>query len=139
LKSREGQPTPQALAVISALEDSQKKGLNPEDYDASQWPARVVALKAGSANADTVAQFDAALTISAMRYLSNLRIGRLSPKPRSRHPVLPAFRSSIARPTNASVLRFKRHLTMTPARLEVRMDSLLPFLQRIHTPYNMPV
>jgi hypothetical protein len=57
----------------------------------------------------------------------------------SRHPVLPAFRSSIARPTNASVLRFKRHLTMTPARLEVRMDSLLPFLQRIHTPYNMPV
>jgi murein L,D-transpeptidase YcbB/YkuD len=78
---REGQPTPQALAVISALEDGQKKGLNPEDYDASQWPARVVALKAGSANADTVAQFDAALTISAMRYLSNLRIGRLNPKP----------------------------------------------------------
>jgi murein L,D-transpeptidase YcbB/YkuD len=78
---REGQPTPQALAVISALEDSQTKGLNPEDYDASQWPARVVALKAGSANADTVAQFDAALTIGAMRYLSNLRIGRLSPKP----------------------------------------------------------
>src|ERR1035437_2231000 len=27
-----------------------------------------------------------------------------------------------------SVLRFKCHLTMTPARLEVRMDSLLPFL-----------
>jgi murein L,D-transpeptidase YcbB/YkuD len=78
---REEQPTPQALAVISALEDSQKKGLIPEDYDASQWPARVIALKAGSATADTVAQFDAALTIGAMRYLSNLRIGRLNPKP----------------------------------------------------------
>ena len=78
---REGQATPQALVVISALEDSQKKGLNPEDYDASQWPARLVALKAGSENADTVAQFDAALTIGAMRYLSNLRIGRLNPKP----------------------------------------------------------
>ena len=38
-----------------------------------------------------------------------------------------------------SVLRFKRHLTMTPARLEVRMDSLLPFLQGTCTPYNMPV
>src|SRR5260221_10929190 len=25
-------------------------------------------------------------------------------------------------------LRFKKHLTMSPARLEVRMDSLLPFL-----------
>ncbi|MGD0941206.1 MAG: L,D-transpeptidase family protein [Terracidiphilus sp.] len=78
---REGQATPQALAVISALEDSPKKGLNPEDYDASQWPARLVALKAGPGNADTVAQFDAALTVSSMRYLSNLRIGRLNPKP----------------------------------------------------------
>jgi len=78
---REGQATPQALIIISALEDSQHKGLNPDDYDASQWPARLVALKSGSGNADTVAQFDAALTISAMRYLSNLRIGRLNPKP----------------------------------------------------------
>ena len=57
----------------------------------------------------------------------------------SRHPDLPVFRSSITPPTNASGLRFKRHLTMTPARLEVRMDSLLPFLQGTCTPYNMPV
>jgi hypothetical protein len=28
---------------------------------------------------------------------------------------------------------------MTPARLEVRIDSLLPFLQGTCTPYNMPV
>jgi murein L,D-transpeptidase YcbB/YkuD len=78
---REGQATPQALAVISALENSQQKGLNPEDYDASLWPARLIALKAGSGNADAVAQFDAALTVCAMRYLSNLRIGRVNPKP----------------------------------------------------------
>src|SRR5215469_17852335 len=31
-------------------------------------------------------------------------------------------------PTDASGLRFKRHLAMSLARLEVRMDSLLPFL-----------
>ncbi len=76
-----GQPTPQALAVISALESSQKKGLNPEDYDASLWPARVAALQSTTENAGAVAHFDAALTVSSMRYLSNLRIGRLSPKP----------------------------------------------------------
>jgi hypothetical protein len=46
----------------------------------------------------------------------------------SRHPVPSAFGSSIARPTDASGLRFKKHLAMSPARLEVRMDSLLPFL-----------
>jgi hypothetical protein len=28
---------------------------------------------------------------------------------------------------------------MSHAKLEVRMDSLLPFLQGTYTPYNMPV
>ena len=32
-----------------------------------------------------------------------------------------------------------RTVTMAPARLQVRMDSLLPFLQGAFTPYNMPV
>jgi murein L,D-transpeptidase YcbB/YkuD len=77
----EGHATSQALAVISALESSQQKGLNPEDYDASLWPARLEALKAAPNNTDTVAHFDAALTVSTIRYLSNLRIGRLNPNP----------------------------------------------------------
>jgi len=78
---REGQATPQAIAVISAIESSRQKGLNPEDYDASHWPERMAALKSVPGNADTVANFDAALTVDAMRYLSNLRIGRVNPKP----------------------------------------------------------
>jgi murein L,D-transpeptidase YcbB/YkuD len=95
---REGQVTPQALAIISALENSQQKGLNPDDYDASHWSARLAALKAAPGNADTVAQFDAALTINAIRYLSNLRIGRVNPEPlefgidlNQRHYDLPQF------------------------------------------------
>src|SRR5690348_6142992 len=46
---------------------------------------------------------------------------------RSRHPDPSAFRSSIARPTGASGLRFTRHLAMSPARLEARMESLFSF------------
>ena len=57
----------------------------------------------------------------------------------SRHPDLPAFRSSITPPTDASVLRFGTHLAMGPARLEVRMESLSPFLQGFFLPCNMPV
>ena len=49
---RGGQATPQALTVISALENSQQEGFNPEDYDASHWPARLVALKAPPGNVD---------------------------------------------------------------------------------------
>jgi L,D-transpeptidase YcbB len=78
---REGQATPQAIAVISAIESSQQKGLHPEDYDASHWPGRMATLKAAPGNADTVANFDFALTVSALKYLSNLRIGRVNPKP----------------------------------------------------------
>ena len=36
-------------------------------------------------------------------------------------------------------LRFKKHLVVFLARLEVRMDSLFPFLQGSRIPYNMPV
>jgi murein L,D-transpeptidase YcbB/YkuD len=75
-----GQPTLQALGVIQALEDSRRKGLDPGDYDASRWQARITALKAGGVSADTVANFEAALTVNAMRFISDLHIGRVDPK-----------------------------------------------------------
>jgi len=77
---RDGRATPQALAVMAALESSQQKGLNPEDYDASRWPLRLHALQAAPGDANTVAHFDAALTVGAMRYISDLHVGRVNPK-----------------------------------------------------------
>jgi murein L,D-transpeptidase YcbB/YkuD len=77
---RDGRATTQAQAVIAALESSQQKGLNPEDYDASQWPLRLHALQAAPGDAATVAHFDAALTVGAMRYVSDLHVGRVNPK-----------------------------------------------------------
>jgi murein L,D-transpeptidase YcbB/YkuD len=74
-----GKPTPQALAVIQALEASQQKGLNPDDYDASRWTDRLHSLD-GSPAPDTLARFDAALTVGVMRYISDLHIGRVNPK-----------------------------------------------------------
>ena len=76
----DGQPTSQAQVVIAALETSRQKGLNPEEYDASRWPARLDALKHAPSDPDTLANFDAALTVSAMRYISDLHIGRVNPK-----------------------------------------------------------
>jgi murein L,D-transpeptidase YcbB/YkuD len=77
---RDGQATPQALAVITAFQSSRQKGLNPEDYDASRWPQRLAALKSSPGDANTVAHFDAALTVCVMRYISGLHIGRVNPK-----------------------------------------------------------
>jgi murein L,D-transpeptidase YcbB/YkuD len=76
---RGDQPSSQALGMIRAFEESARKGLNPEEYDSSRWEARVAALKSSSVSANTVADFDAALTVATMRYISDLHIGRVNP------------------------------------------------------------
>ncbi len=71
-------PSPQAKGVMQALEASERKGLSPADYDASKWPERVEALK--TASDAQKADFDAALTVATMRYISDLYIGRVNPQ-----------------------------------------------------------
>jgi len=70
-------PTAQAEAMLRQLQDAWKKGLDPEDYDASRWDQRRTALQRGQGESTA---FDVALTVSAMRYLSDLHIGRVNPK-----------------------------------------------------------
>ena len=68
----------EGAGVIQAVEASAHKGLSPADYDASKWTERLEALKtAGDAQK---ADFDAELTVAAMRYISDLHIGRVNPK-----------------------------------------------------------
>ena len=70
-------PTSQARELIQLFKASAAKGLDPEDYDASSWDARVAHLSAAS---DVeLAQYDLAMTVSTMRYISNLHIGRINP------------------------------------------------------------
>jgi L,D-transpeptidase YcbB len=73
------QPVPPALALIEQFRDAGNHGLDPEDYDASRWEERIRALQ-GSSSGTAVARFDVALTVSTMRYVSALRIGRINPK-----------------------------------------------------------
>ena len=74
-------PTVQALEVIKALQASESKGLDPEDYDGSRWAGRIAALNASTAENvnSTVAQFDLALTVCTMRYVSDIHIGKVNP------------------------------------------------------------
>ena len=70
-------PSPQALAMINLFRDVWKKGLEPEDYDASRWERRLKQLQAPGADR---ADFDVALTVCTMRYVSDLRDGRINPQ-----------------------------------------------------------
>ncbi len=73
------QPSPVALSLIEQFRNAGEKGLNPEDYDASRWAERVQALQ-GASPASAIARFDVAMTVCTMRYVSDLRIGRINPQ-----------------------------------------------------------
>ena len=76
--TREGQPTAAAKGFMIAFANAERKGLNPEDYDNSRWLDRVRGI-AGKRE-DDIAQFDVAMTVCVMRFISDLRIGRVNPQ-----------------------------------------------------------
>ncbi len=85
--TRDGKPTETTTALINLFTHADEKGLIPEDYDASRWAQRVARIddirkrKDTSDDAETViAQFDAAMTISTMRFISDLHTGRVNPQ-----------------------------------------------------------
>jgi murein L,D-transpeptidase YcbB/YkuD len=74
------QPTQQAHAMIELFRTADKKGLDPEDYDAERWASLLKALSAAPRSGQELARFDFALTISSLRYISDLYQGRVTPK-----------------------------------------------------------
>jgi L,D-transpeptidase YcbB len=76
------EPTPQAQQVIAILLQAEQKGLSPDDYDGPRWADRVAKLKPATSQPSEVdaTQFDVALTVCAMRYISDLHIGKVNPK-----------------------------------------------------------
>jgi L,D-transpeptidase YcbB len=76
------EPTTQARQVIALMLQADHKGLSADDYDRPRWNDRLVKLKPVTrqpTEADAV-KFDLALTICAMRYISDLHIGKVNPK-----------------------------------------------------------
>jgi murein L,D-transpeptidase YcbB/YkuD len=78
----DGRPTRQALAVITALRQADQIGLDAEDYDGPRWQDRIAALRGGNQHSpeDGPARFDLALTVSLMRYVSEVQFGRVKPQ-----------------------------------------------------------
>jgi murein L,D-transpeptidase YcbB/YkuD len=76
------QPTAKARAVIKLLQAADDKGLLADDYDGARWPARLASLEfSGRGASETeLLRFDLALSICAMRYISDLHLGRINPR-----------------------------------------------------------
>ena len=111
------QPVPQALALIELFRDAGKKGLDPEDYDASRWEDRIAALQ-GSSSGPAVARFDVALTVCTMRYVSDLRIGRINPQHFK-------FGLSVEK-KKYDLAQFVREQIMTTSQLQAVLDEVEP-------------
>jgi murein L,D-transpeptidase YcbB/YkuD len=79
---RGSEPTAQAQQIIALLLQAEQKGLAAEDYDGPRWSARLAKLRPATAQASEAdaVQFDVALTVCVMRYVSDLHIGRVNPK-----------------------------------------------------------
>src|SRR5208337_3216857 len=118
-----GKASPQAVSMILLFQQAASKGLNPEDYDASRWDARLANLQpsAPKASASDLAAIDLALTVCAMRYISDMHVGRVNPQ------------------------HFKFGLTVGPARIdlaELLRTQVLPasdipaVLAKVEPPYD---
>jgi L,D-transpeptidase YcbB len=114
---RKAKPVPQALSLIARFGDARKKGLNPEDYDASRWDERILALHSLS-SATVVAHFDVAVSVCAMRYVSDLCVGRINPQHFG-------FGLSVDR-KKYDLAEFLRDRVLTTSDLEAVLDKVEP-------------
>jgi murein L,D-transpeptidase YcbB/YkuD len=65
--------------MVEILRRADAEGLNPEDYDGPRWAERFAHLES-SHSPEVEARFDVAMTVCAMRYISDVRVGRINPK-----------------------------------------------------------
>lgn len=81
LWTRDGAPTPAAIALVGQLATAHSRGLEPEDYGASRLTA-LARPGGGSAPeaADRGVRFDVALSLYAARFVKELHAGRVDPR-----------------------------------------------------------
>ncbi len=77
LWSGDGQLTAQARALLQELQDAESYGLRPQDY-ALAGPGGTAG--APAPNAEALGHFDVRLSVAALRFISDLHFGRVSPK-----------------------------------------------------------
>ncbi|MGE0029851.1 MAG: murein L,D-transpeptidase [Steroidobacteraceae bacterium] len=85
--------TPQAIGLLHALEAAHARGLRSGDYEAAAIAARLGELRSSPAQA---AQFDLALSVVGVRFLSDLHFGRATPQAAGFHLEVPPTRLDLA-------------------------------------------
>jgi murein L,D-transpeptidase YcbB/YkuD len=125
----EFRPTSQALSMIQLLKGADGEGLNPEDYDGPRWDNRISALEQPYlAPESDLVRFDVALTISAMRYVSDLHLGRMNPR-------LFPFELDIDH-TNFDLSEFLRQNLVKASAVDAAIEAVEPPFPTYHRTLN---
>ena len=75
-----GRPTTQALALLHELRLADERGLDPEDYPGNRLARQLVDLVDSPGPGSAAwADFDVGLSYAALRFLSDLHLGRIDP------------------------------------------------------------
>jgi len=93
-------PRPAVRVALHALRAAGDRGLAPEDYDVGALERAMEALRSGNREPDAVARMDRAMTATMLRFLSDLRFGRVRPE-----EVEPHFRAPVKDAVFAGELR----------------------------------
>jgi murein L,D-transpeptidase YcbB/YkuD len=116
---RANRPTIQAHAVIQILEDADRDGLSPNDYDALHWKDQLARLSQGAPPAEAdLAHFDIGLSMAVMRYISDLCCGRVNPQ-------LLDFHLDVT-PGSFDIARFLRNQVIASADLIITFKTIEP-------------
>ena len=81
---------PDVSVALHALRAAGERGLAPEDYDIGALEREIDALEAGDRDPDAVSRADAAMTVTMLQFLSDLRFGRVRPQQIEPHFRAPA-------------------------------------------------
>jgi L,D-transpeptidase YcbB len=109
-----GRPTPQAIALVEVLKTAALEALDPDDYDAALWDARLARLASGRRQR----AFDRALTAAAERYVADRQTGRV-------HPRLAGIR--LDKPAAGDVRALVRRLATAGDVREMLLETDKPF------------
>jgi murein L,D-transpeptidase YcbB/YkuD len=90
----QSRPSRPARAALLRLAAADEHGLEPRDYDAKTLDSLARRLSSGALQPGDQVRFDLLLSVSLMRYIDDLRSGRLHPRPLSRS--IPGVRSDLA-------------------------------------------
>lgn len=111
-------PTRQAMGLLQALDAADTRGLRSADYEASAIAARLDDFRTSPRRAPAqAAQLDLALSIVAVRFLSDLHFGRATPAAAGFHLEVPATRLDLAHSLNRLA---------AAASIEAVLDSVEP-------------